>query len=96
MRRIQAGKEFYSPTIDTDKRKTIAGSLNLNINSINKISLVESLRQMPCLGLGRLLQQQRSETWNKINLNRFFMLETNIICKKGNRYGANLYYVSTP
>lgn len=96
MRRIQAGKEFYSPTIDTDKRKTIAGSLNFEYK-FNKQNLVGGeLTANALFGPGQTITTTEIRNLEQNKLEQILYARNEYYMQKGNRYGANLYYVSTP
>lgn len=96
MHRIQGGKDYYSPTQDTDKRKTISGSINMEY-ALNSKHLVGGRIDVNTLfgpGQTNTTTEIRDAGTNK--LEQILYASNNYYEQKGNRYGGNLYYISTP
>lgn len=96
MHRIQSGKDFYSPTEDTDKRKTMAGNLDFEYK-FNESNIIGGQ-----LTANALWGPGQTTTITEIRDQESNMLEQTLYAKneyymqKGNRYGANIFYMSTP
>ena len=68
MYRIQSGKKFYSPTDDTDKRKTIAGNLDIEYKFNDKHLIGGQLTINALFGPGQTITttEVRDEKSNKL------------------------------
>ena len=96
MRRIQSGKEYYSPTDDTDKRKTIAGNLDFEYKFNDKNLVGGQLTANTLFGPGQTTTTTEITDIKRNELEQILYAQNIYYKQKGNRYGANLYYVSTP
>ncbi len=96
MYRIQSGKKFYSPTDDTDKRKTIAGNLDIEYKFNDKHLIGGQLTINTLFGPGQTITttEVRDEKSNK--LEQILYARNEYYMQKGNRYGGNMYYMATP
>ena len=96
MRRIQAGKEYWSPTDDTEKRKTISGNLNIEYAIDKRQSIGGRININTLFGPGL------TETTTEIRdaetgvLEQILYAKNDYYMQKGNRYGGNLYYTANP
>lgn len=96
MRRIQNGKEYESPTQDTDKRKTISGNLNLEY-ALSENQIVGGRIDVNTLfGPGQTNTVTEIRDANTKILEQTLYASNEYYQQKGNRYGGNLYYVATP
>lgn len=96
MRRIQSGKEYDSPTSDTDKRKTIAGSLDFEYKFNDRNLLGGQLTANTLFGPGQTITTTEIRDQAHDKLEQILYARNDYYMQKGNRYGANLYYLSTP
>lgn len=96
MHRIQSGKDYYSPTDDTDKRKTITGNIDFEyqINDNNTIGGQITANTLFGPGETRTVTEIRDLETN--NLEQILFAKNEYYMQKSNRYGANVYYISTP
>lgn len=96
MHRIQNGKDYYSPTDDTDKRKTISGNMNL------EYAIDERQKFGGRIDINTLFGPGQTTTVTEIRDVASDVLEQTLYAgndyykQKGNRYGGNMYYEATP
>lgn len=96
MHRIQSGKDYYSPTKDTDKRKTIAGNLDFEYQINDNNTIGGQLTANTLFGPGRTNTITEIRDLESNTLEQILYAQNEYYMQKGNRYGANLYYISTP
>lgn len=96
MRRIQSGKEYDSPTSDTDKRKTIAGSLDFEYKFNDRNLIGGQLTANALFGPGQTITTTEIRDQAHDKLEQILYAQNDYYMQKGNRYGANVYYVSMP
>ena len=96
MHRIQSGKDFYSPTKDTDQRKTIAGNLDFEYKLNDKNQIGGQLTANALFGPGKTATITEIRDAASHNLEQILYAQNLYYTQKGNRYGANLYYMLTP
>ena len=96
MRRIQGGKEYFSPTDDTEKRRTVAGSLNLEFAVDGKHLLGGRLAVNALFGPGWTATTTEIRDTATQALEQTLYASNDYYMQKGNRYSGNLYYVATP
>lgn len=96
MHRIQQGKDYYSPTADVDKRKTIAGNLSLEyrFNDRHLLGVRADVNTLFGPGQTRTVTEIRDVESNR--LEQTLYAQNDYYRQRGNRYGGNLYYVATP
>ena len=96
MHRIQGGKDYYSPTHDTDKRKTISGNLGVEYALDSKQTIGARIDINTLFGPGQTITttEVRDETHG--TLEETLLASNDYYKQKGNRYGANLYYTASP
>lgn len=96
MHRIQNGKDYYSPTKDTDKRKTISGNFSVEY-TINDRHLIGGRVDINTLfGPGQTNTVTEIRDVTSQLLEQTLYAQNDYYMQKGNRYGGNLYYVATP
>lgn len=96
MHRIQSGKDYFSPTEDTDKRKTIAGNLDFEYNINDKNLIGGQITANTLFGPGQTSTITEIRNLETKNLEQILYAKNEYYMQKGNRYGGNLYYISTP
>lgn len=96
MHRIQGGKDYYSPTQDTDKRKTISGGINMEYALNDKQTIGGRIDINTLFGPGRTntVTEIRDAVTN--TLEQTLYASNDYYTQKGNRYGGNLYYMAAP
>lgn len=96
MHRIQQGKDYYSPTADVDKRKTIAGTLSVEyrFDEIHRVGARADVNTLFGPGLTRTMTQIRDA--GSLQLEQTLYAQNDYYRQRGNRYGGNLYYQATP
>ena len=82
MHRIQEGKGYYSPTQDTDKRKTISGNLNMEYVLNDKHLIGARIDANTLFGPDKLTLLLKSGMQIQWNWSRFFMQVMTIILRK--------------
>lgn len=96
MRRIQNGKCYDSPTFDTDKKKSVSSNLNIDytFNSRHKLSARIDINTLFGPGITNTI----TDIYNAedMKLEQTLIAQNDYYRQKGNRYGGNLFYVSTP
>lgn len=96
MHRIQEGKDYYSPTQDTDKRKTISGNLNMEYALNDKHLIGARIDANTLFGPGQTITVTEIRDANTMELEQILYASNDYYTQKGNRYGGNLYYMATP
>lgn len=96
MHRIQEGKGYYSPTQDTDKRKTISGNLNMEYVLNDKHLIGARIDANTLFGPGQTNTVTEIRDANTMELEQILYASNDYYTQKGNRYGGNLYYMATP
>lgn len=96
MHRIQNGKDYNSPTQDTDKRKTISGNLNLEYKPDEKQTFGGRIDIHTLYGPGRTNTTTEIRDAGSRTLEQILYASNDYYTQKGNRYGGNLYYMATP
>ena len=96
MHRIQGGKDYYSPTQDTDKRKTISGNINIEYAFDSKHLVGGRIDVNTLFGPGQTNTTTEIRDAGTNQLEQILYASNNYYKQKGNRYGGNLYYISTP
>lgn len=96
MHRIQGGKDYYSPTQDTDKRKTISGNLNVEYVLTENQVIGGRVDVNTLFGPGRTNTITEIRDAESQTLEQTLYASNDYYTQKGNRYGGNLYYVATP
>ena len=96
MHRIQEGKDYYSPTQDTDKRKTISGNLNMEYALNDKHLIGARIDANTLFGPGQTNTVTEIRDASTMELEQILYASNNYYTQKGNRYGGNLYYMATP
>ena len=96
MHRIQEGKDYYSPTQDTDKRKTISGNLNMEYTLNDKHLIGARIDVNTLFGPGITNTVTEIRDANTRELKQILYASNDYYTQKGNRYGGNLYYMATP
>lgn len=96
MHRIQEGKDYYSPTQDTDKRKTISGNLNMEYILNDKHLIGARIDANTLFGPGKTNTVTEIRDANTRELKQILYASNDYYTQKGNRYGGNLYYMATP
>ena len=96
MHRIQEGKDYYSPTQDTDKRKTISGNLIMEYALNDKHLIGARMDANTLFGPGRTNTVTEIRDANTMELEQILYASNDYYTQKGNRYGGNLYYMATP
>lgn len=96
MHRIQSGKDYFSPTEDTDKRKTIAGNLDFEYKFNEKNLIGGQLTANTLFGPGQTSTVTEIRDLETNNLEQILYAKNDYYMQKGNRYGGNIYYISTP
>lgn len=96
MHRIQEGKDYYSPTQDTDKRKTISGNLNMEYTLNDKHLIGARIDANTLFGPGQTNTVTEIRDANTKELEQILYASNDYYTQKGNRYGGNLYYIATP
>ena len=96
MHRIQEGKDYYSPTQDTDKRKTISGNLNMEYALNDRHLIGARLDANTLFGPGKTNTVTEIRDANTMELEQILYASNDYYTQKGNRYGGNLYYMATP
>lgn len=96
MHRIQGGKDYYSPTQDTDKRKTLSGGLNLEYRLNDKHLLGGRIDINTLFGPGQTNTTTEIRDAESLETEQILYAQNDYYEQKGNRYGGNLYYVATP
>lgn len=96
MHRIQAGKDYYSPIKDTDKRKTISGNLNIEYALSSKQLVGGRIDVNTLFGPGRTNTVTEIRNAGTDELEQILYASNNYYKQKGNRYGGSLYYILTP
>lgn len=96
MHRIQGGKYYYSPTEDTDKRRTITGNIGLEYTISNKrtIGIRLDANTLSGPGITSTITEIRNLSDNK--LEKRLYAQNDYYSQRGNRYGTNIYYISKP
>lgn len=96
MHRIQEGKDYYSPTQDTDKRKTISGNLIMEYALNDKHLIGARMDANTLFGPGQTNTVTEIRDANTMELEQILYASNDYYTQKGNRYGGNLYYMATP
>lgn len=96
MQRVQNGKDYYSPTQDTDKRKTISGSLNLEYALTDKQTIGGHIDINTLFGPGQTHTITKIRDAETHTLEQTLYAGNDYYKQKGNRYGGNLYYTAIP
>lgn len=96
MHRIQEGKDYYSPTEDTDKRKTISGNLNIEYAFNDKHIIGGRIDINTLFGPGQTNTVTEIRDVETQNLEQTLYASNDYYKQKGNRYGGNIYYMATP
>ena len=96
MHRIQEGKDYYSPTQDTDKRKTVSGNLNMEYALNDRHLIGARLDANTLFGPGKTNTVTEIRDTNTMELEQILYASNDYYTQKGNRYGGNLYYMATP
>ena len=96
MHRIQNGKDYNSPTQDTDKRKTISGNLNLEYALNEKQTIGGRIDINTLFGPGQTNTVTEIRDASTRILEQTLYASNEYYKQKGNRYGGNLYYMATP
>ena len=96
MHRIQEGKDYYSPTQDTDKRKTVSGNLNMEYALNDRHLIGARLDANTLFGPGKTNTVTEIRDANTMELEQILYASNDYYTQKGNRYGGNLYYMATP
>lgn len=96
MRRIQSGKEYYSPTADTDKRKTFSGNLEMEYKFNERNLIGGQLTVNTLFGPGQTVTTTEIRDAVHHELEQVLYARNDYYEQRANRYGAGLYYVSTP
>lgn len=96
MHRIQNGIDYYSPTQDTDKRKTISGNLNLEyaLNAKQVIGGRIDINSLFGPGITNTVTEMRDAETHA--LKQILYASNDYYKQKGNRYGSNIYFVANP
>ena len=96
MHRIQNGKYYYSPTQDTDKRKTISGNIGLEYN-LSETQVIGGRLEVNTLfgpGCTNTMTEIKDAATNR--LEQVLYAQNDYYKQKANRYGGSFYYTSTP
>lgn len=96
MHRKQSGKDYYSPTEDTDKRKTIAGNLDFEYKINDRHLIGGQFTANTLFGPGLTSTVTEIRDLESYNLEQILYAKNEYYMQKGNRYGGNLYFMSTP
>ncbi len=96
MHRIQEGKDYYSPTRDTDKRKTLSGNLNLEYALNDKQVIGGRVDVNTLFGPGKTNTVTDIRDAETNELEQILHASNDYYMQKGNRYGGNLYYTAAP
>ena len=96
MHRIQEGKDYHSPTQDTDKRKTISGNLNMEYTLNGKHLIGARIDANTLFGPGQTNTVTEIRDADTKELEQTLYASNDYYTQKGNRYGGNLYYLATP
>ena len=96
MRRIQGGKEYYSPTDDTEKRRTVAGNLNVEYALDENRTLGGRVAVNALFGPGWTATTTEIRDAATQTLEQTLYASNDYYMQKGNRYSGNLYYMATP
>ena len=96
MHRIQEGKDYNSPTQDTDKRKTISGNLNMEYTLNDKHLIGARIDANTLFGPGQTSTVTEIRDAGTKELEQILYASNDYYTQKGNRYGGNLYYMATP
>lgn len=96
MHRFQEGKEYWSPTDDTEKRKTIAGNIAMEYAFNDRHTIGGRLDANTLFGPGwtSTMTEIRDAATGKLEQTLYG--SNDYYSQKGNRYGANLYYTAKP
>ena len=96
MRRSQGGKDYYSPTSDTDKRKTMAGNVDLDfrINDIHSLSARVEVNTLTGPGRTETVTEVRNASDNR--LESTLTASNDYYMQRANRYGGNLHWEASP
>ncbi len=96
MHRIQEGKDYYSPTRDTDKRKTISGNLSMEYRLNDKHLIGARVDANTLFGPGQTNTLTEIRDADTRQLEQMLYAGNDYYMQKGNRYGGTLYYMATP
>lgn len=96
LHRRQNGKDYYSPTQDTDKRKTVSGNLQIEYALSGKQTIGGRIDANTLFGPGITNTVTEIRDMESMKLERILYAQNDYYMQKGNRYGGNLYYMATP
>ena len=96
MHRIQEGKDYWSPTDDIEKRKTISGNLNMEYAIDTKQTLGGRIDVNTLFGPGWTSTTTEIRDEATGTLERILCGSNDYYTQKGNRYGGTLYYTAKP
>lgn len=96
MHRFQDGREYWSPTDDTEKRKTIAGNIAAEYAFNDRHTLGGRVDVNTLFGPGWTSTMTEIRDAATGNLEQTLYGSNDYYSQKGNRYGANLYYTARP
>lgn len=96
MRHLQNGKEYISPTKDTDKRKTISGSMNLEYALDERQTIGGRIDINTLFGPGQTNTTTEIRDALSGSLEQILYAQNDYYKQKGNRYGGSIYYTANP
>ncbi len=96
LHRWQNGKEYYSPTQDTDKRNTISGNLSMEYALNERQTIGGRIDANTLFGPGITNTVTEIRDMESKKLERILYARNDYYRQKGNRYGGNLYYAAKP
>lgn len=96
MHRIQGGKDFWSPTDDTEKRKTISGNLNMEYAIDDKQVIGGRIDVNTLFGPGETSTMTEIRDIATGNLEQTLYARNDYYGQKSNRYGGSIYYTASP
>lgn len=96
MHRFQDGREYWSPTDDTEKRRTIAGNLNMEYAFNDKHTIGGRIDVNTLFGPGWTATMTEIRDAETGELEQTLYGSNDYYSQKGNRYGGSLYYTAKP
>lgn len=96
MHRIQEGKYYYSPTDDTEKRKTISGNLDMEYALSERQTLGGRIDINTLFGPGTTSTVTEIRDAATGRLEETLCARNDYFGQKSNRYGGSLYYTAAP
>lgn len=96
MRRSQGGKDYYSPTSDTDKRKSMAGNIDFDFRINDIHSLSARVEANTLTGPGRTETVTEVRDAGDHRLESTLTASNDYYMQRGNRYGGNLHWEASP